>query len=145
MPDLQPPEKAVEGGCRKPDACEWDWWPDHCQCPNSKGKIQDAPEPKEMVTRNDRRPVVEALAKAIEMRCCSFSDGDGSGGVGWAQRQYLRVASEVLEDALPAIYEAWAARLLSEEAMSRAASYYAEGVDAVLRAALAAAFPEEGE
>lgn len=41
-------------GCQKPDACEWNWWPDHCQCPNAEGRRTDAPEPPEMVERNRR-------------------------------------------------------------------------------------------
>lgn len=35
----------VEGGCQRPDACRWNWWPDHCQCRDDKGKRRDAPDP----------------------------------------------------------------------------------------------------
>ena len=42
---------------------------------------------------------IEATAKAIKARCCSFSDGDGSGGHGWAESQYKRVAREILIEA----------------------------------------------
>jgi hypothetical protein len=42
------------GGCQKPDACEWKWWPEHCQCPNAEGSRVDAPEPPAMVAQNAR-------------------------------------------------------------------------------------------
>ncbi len=54
-PDCNPAPTQVEEGCRNPDACEWDWWPDHCSCRSDKGKRHDAPEPQWMVERNKKK------------------------------------------------------------------------------------------
>jgi hypothetical protein len=57
---------------------------------------EPAPSPAEQIEE-----AVEAVAQAMKTRCCSFSDGDGSGPSGWADREYRRVAREILEPALP--------------------------------------------
>lgn len=43
----------AQEGCQQPDACEWNWWPNHCQCRTSEGKRNDAPDP-DMIMEGER-------------------------------------------------------------------------------------------
>lgn len=76
---------------------------------------------------------MEAVAEAIKTRCCSFSDGDESLGHGWAEREYLRVANEVLQAAYPALR----AQVLEEVregllALRESEKLWTPGIDAAL-------------